>query len=219
MSCSAARVVHRRQVLVDPAVDADLVASARKDRRDHLRMQQMADCRNEERRRQLVLVEQPRECAAGRRWRRIRRAKSTPKSDRRCARLALALSTSKLRPTATRAPLGHAAGLRRLPALTWNICASICESGNRTPGCGRDCASSPADPASRVIATKTRKHEKLFVRTWFVSCFRVFVADPSVRECYASRTPCFFTRKYTATTTSSTPLMPMTIGAPMKVAT
>ena len=39
------------------------------------------------------------------------------------ARSAVALSTSKLRPTATRAPLGHAAGFSRLPALTWNICA------------------------------------------------------------------------------------------------
>jgi len=31
----------------------------------------------------------------------------------------------RLKPTATRAPLGHAFGFSRLPALTWNICASI----------------------------------------------------------------------------------------------
>jgi hypothetical protein len=68
------------------------------------------------------------------------------------ARLALALTTSKLRPTATRAPLGHAVGLRRLPALTWNICASISVSGSRTPGCGRDCATSVADAINATLA-------------------------------------------------------------------
>ena len=53
------RVVDRRQVLVNPAVDADLVASALQDRRDHVGVEQVADRGDEERRRQLVLVEQP----------------------------------------------------------------------------------------------------------------------------------------------------------------
>ncbi len=52
-------VVHRRQVLVNPAVHADLVAAAGEDGRNHLRVQQVADGRDEERRRQLVLVQQP----------------------------------------------------------------------------------------------------------------------------------------------------------------
>ena len=65
---------------------------------------------------------------------------------------AVALSTSKLRPTATRAPLGQAAGFSRLPALTWNICASSCESGSLIPGCGRACAASAADASTRTAA-------------------------------------------------------------------
>jgi hypothetical protein len=46
-------------MLVDPPVDADLVASALHDHRDHVGMQQMTDRRDEEGRRQLMLVEQP----------------------------------------------------------------------------------------------------------------------------------------------------------------
>jgi hypothetical protein len=47
-------------MFVDPSVDADFVAAAPEDFGDHLRMQKVADGRNEERCRNLVLVEQPR---------------------------------------------------------------------------------------------------------------------------------------------------------------
>ena len=44
---------------MNPAVHADLVAAALENRRDHLRVEQVAHRRDEERRRHLVLVEQP----------------------------------------------------------------------------------------------------------------------------------------------------------------
>src|SRR5262249_55173050 len=51
-------VIYRRQMLVNPAVDADLITAAGEDRRDHLRMEQMAHRRNKERGGHLVLVQQ-----------------------------------------------------------------------------------------------------------------------------------------------------------------
>jgi hypothetical protein len=48
---------NRRRILVDPSVNANLVSPRLQDRRDHLGVQNRADRRNEERRRDRVLVE------------------------------------------------------------------------------------------------------------------------------------------------------------------
>ena len=52
------RVVHAGEMLVDPAVHADLVAAAFLDRRNHVGVEQVTDRGNEERRGDLMLVEQ-----------------------------------------------------------------------------------------------------------------------------------------------------------------
>ena len=52
------RVGDGRQILVNPAVDGDLMASRLHDGRDHFGVQERADGRNKERRRYVVTIQQ-----------------------------------------------------------------------------------------------------------------------------------------------------------------
>ena len=153
-------VVHRRQVLVDPAVDADLVAPAGEDRRDHLRMQQVADRRDEERRRQLVLVEQPQDARQAVDGAVTRRARSTPRSD--CRSRASARRVVDVEAEADRHPraVGPRRRLQPLAGADVEHLRFDLASGSFTPGCGRACAQSVAAQLSATTARRDRAISK-----------------------------------------------------------
>src|SRR5262245_21732968 len=192
-------VVHRRQVLVNPAVHADLVPSALHDQRNHVGVEEVADSWNKEGRGQLMLVEQAQdarhavdravlaarnrfgdEVAGGEIRSRVVDVEAEADGDARAVGRG-----SWFQPLAG-ADMKHLRAdliQRQLGARLWSrLCAE--RRGRQSDG--------NANPQSDIRNPKSL--------------------------CHASSTPWLRVRKYIATATSSTPLMPMTRGAPRKVA-
>src|SRR5215813_14198984 len=101
-------------MLVNPAVYADFVPLAGKNRWHHFRIQQGAHCRNEERRGNVLTVEH-RQNARKAIHRTVHPARNILRAELTARKRHVALSTSKLSATATRAPWGHCFGFNRRP--------------------------------------------------------------------------------------------------------